>query len=112
MEKVRAPLDFIGINNYFRHDRDCDAHGSDRPQSYLEYFSCRRQDGRRHRALKPTWAGKFARTGCTRSSCASPRDYKRPAIEITENGCAYGDAPGKNGVGSDTRRSPITAATS
>ena len=31
------------------------------------------------------------------------KDYKRP-IEITENGCAYGDAPGKTGVDSDTRR--------
>ena len=31
------------------------------------------------------------------------KDYKRP-IEITENGCAYGDAPGKNGVDTDTRR--------
>jgi beta-glucosidase len=31
------------------------------------------------------------------------KDYKKP-IEITENGCAYGDAPNKAGVVSDTRR--------
>ncbi len=32
------------------------------------------------------------------------RDYDRPIIEITENGCSYGDAPDANGVVHDTRR--------
>jgi beta-glucosidase len=32
------------------------------------------------------------------------RDYGRPAIEITENGCAYGDGPDASGVINDTRR--------
>jgi beta-glucosidase len=32
------------------------------------------------------------------------RDYERPIIEITENGCSYGDAPDANGVVNDTRR--------
>jgi len=33
------------------------------------------------------------------------RDFDRPAIEITENGCSYADGPGPDGVIRDTRRS-------
>ncbi len=32
------------------------------------------------------------------------RDYDRPVIEITENGCSYGDAPGADGAVHDERR--------
>ena len=32
------------------------------------------------------------------------RDYKRPAIEVTESGCSYGDAPDAKGMVNDTRR--------
>jgi beta-glucosidase len=32
------------------------------------------------------------------------RDYDRPIIEITENGCSYGDAPDERGVVNDGRR--------
>jgi beta-glucosidase len=32
------------------------------------------------------------------------RDYGRPAIEITENGCSYEDAPGPDGQIHDRRR--------
>jgi beta-glucosidase len=31
-------------------------------------------------------------------------DYDRPIIEITENGCSYGDAPDATGAVRDTRR--------
>ena len=32
------------------------------------------------------------------------RDYDRPVIEVTENGCSYGDAPDEDGVVHDERR--------
>ena len=32
------------------------------------------------------------------------RDYNRPAIEVTESGCSYGDAPDAKGIVNDTRR--------
>jgi beta-glucosidase len=32
------------------------------------------------------------------------RDYERPTIEITENGCSYADGPGADGVIRDQRR--------
>jgi beta-glucosidase len=32
------------------------------------------------------------------------RDYDRPPIEITENGCSYADGPGSDGVVRDARR--------
>jgi beta-glucosidase len=37
------------------------------------------------------------------------RDYDRPVIEITENGCSYADAPDANGVVRDTRRTAFYA---
>jgi len=32
------------------------------------------------------------------------RDYERPVLEVTENGCSYGDAPGADGEVHDARR--------
>jgi beta-glucosidase len=32
------------------------------------------------------------------------RDYKRPAIEVTESGCSYADAPDASGIVNDQRR--------
>ena len=32
------------------------------------------------------------------------RDYDRPILEVTENGCSYGDAPDPRGVVNDVRR--------
>jgi beta-glucosidase len=37
------------------------------------------------------------------------RDYDRPIIEITENGCSYADGPDANGVVRDTRRTAFYA---
>jgi len=32
------------------------------------------------------------------------KDYDRPVIEVTENGCSYGDGPDAQGVVRDTKR--------
>ena len=103
MEKVRAPLDFIGINNYYR-----------------TIVSASRIDGLDFNPISKIFPADIKVGGDTGPKTdmgweVYPRglyeivmritkDYKRPAIEITENGCAYGDAPGKTGAVNDTRR--------
>ena len=49
----------------------------------------------------PTSAGRSCRTACARCwcHCASGTARRLPAIYITENGCAYEDVPGPDGVG-------------
>jgi beta-glucosidase len=98
LERVQAPLDFVGINLYtrslVRHDSDAGfgtqvgvigpMGGSEGPKTDFGWEVW-------PRALEDT---------VNRVT----RDYDRPVIEITENGCSYGDAPGSDGVIHDTRR--------
>ena len=97
-ETVRAPLDFIGINLYTRtfvREDPADARGlgaqpvgpttSDvGPTTDFGWEVW--PDALRDLVLRIT------------------RDYERPVIEITENGCAYGDGPDAKGVIHDDRR--------
>jgi beta-glucosidase len=98
LEKIRAPLDFIGINLYTRtlveHDPDAGW-------------------GTQARAVGPTGGHDGPRTdfgwevwprALYDTILRVTRDYDRPAIEITENGCSYGDGPDEQGVVNDTRR--------
>lgn len=97
LERVRAPLDFIGINLYFRTlvadapaDRNVGARvvggvgGSEGPKTDFGWEVW--PDALHDMILRIT------------------RDYERPVIEITENGCSYGDAPDARGVVNDVRR--------
>ena len=60
--------------------------------------------GGARRARRPTSAGRCGPTRSTTWWCAMTRDYDRPVIEITENGCSYADAPGADGAIRDQRR--------
>jgi beta-glucosidase len=98
LERVRAPLDFLGINLYTRtlvEHRSEDAWGlgaapvgpvggNDGPRTDFGWEVW--PDALHDMVLRIT------------------RDYDRPAIEITENGCSYGDAPDARGKVRDTRR--------
>ena len=102
MEMVRAPLDFVGINLYYR--------------------TIASAAGWRERATDPS---KWLYPVDTNGGNAGPvtdfgwevwpralhdmvmritRDFNRPVIEITESGCSYGDAPDKQGHVNDVRR--------
>jgi beta-glucosidase len=98
LERVRAPLDFIGINLYTR-------------------ALVRQQDGDpfglRAVAVGPVGGNEGPRTdfgwevwprALYDVVVRITRDYGRPAIEITENGCSYADGPGPDGVVRDGRR--------
>jgi len=98
LERVRAPLDFIGINLYFRSlvsDNPSDSKlgalprnggwgGDDGPKTEFGWEVW--PDALHDMILRVT------------------RDYERPVIEVTENGCSYSDGPDARGVVNDARR--------
>ena len=98
MERVKAPLDFLGINLYSRtfvkHATD-DAWGvgaiASRPMGG--------DDGPKTDFGWEVWPDALYEM-----LMRVTRDFDSPAIEITENGCSYGDAPDAQGVVHDTRR--------
>jgi beta-glucosidase len=102
MDAVRAPLDFVGINLYYR--TIASAAGSlertTHPQDWL--FPVRAEQGQQGPKTDIGWEvwPKALYDIVTRIS----RDYNRPAIEITESGCAYNDGPDASGAIHDSRR--------
>jgi beta-glucosidase len=102
MEKVRAPLDFIGINLYSRTMVSA-ASTSDRLEHPLNWiFPARFSGGTEGRKTDFGWEvwPKAMYDMVTRLT----RDYNRPAIEVTESGCAYNDGPDASGEIHDARR--------
>jgi beta-glucosidase len=97
LELVRAPLDFVGINLYFR---------------------TLVQDAPGDPNLGATAVGPFGGDVGPKTDFGwevwpdalhdmilrVTRDYDRPTIEITENGCSYGDGPDASGRIRDVRR--------
>jgi len=103
MEKVRTPLDFIGINNYFRMMVSASRKDALNLNPISKIFPADVKAGG-DTGPKTDMGWEVYPRGLYEIVMRITKDYKRPAIEITENGCAYGDAPGKNGVDTDTRR--------
>ena len=79
LETIAAPLDFLGVNYYQRHDR--------RPRSR------RRPPDRAPGGLDlhRDGLGGLARRRSSTCSCASATSTTPPPIYITENGAAFGD---------------------
>ena len=97
LERVRAPLDFIGINLY---SRTLVANAPDDP--HLGAFAVGPlggADGPRTDFGSEVWPDALYDM-----VMRITRDYDRPVIEITENGCAYNDAPDAAGHVNDQRR--------
>jgi beta-glucosidase len=97
-ERVRAPLDFLGINLYTRTLVRAS------PQDAL---------GVGAQAAGPVGGDEGPRTdfgwevwprALHDMVLRITRDYDRPPIEITENGCSYADGPGSDGRIRDERR--------
>jgi beta-glucosidase len=101
MEQVRVPLDFIGINLYGRTVISAPSF-SERlrnPQFWLLPAKMGSGAGPKTDFGWEVWP-KAMYDMVTRIT----RDYNRPVIEITENGCSYSDGPGADGLVHDTRR--------
>jgi beta-glucosidase len=101
-DKMRAPLDFIGINLYTRTIASAPSaiERLSHPQQWL--FPVKWSGGQQGALTGFGWEvwPQAMYDMVTRIS----REYQRPAIEITESGCSYDDGPNSQGVINDTRR--------
>jgi beta-glucosidase len=91
--RIKAPLDWIGINYYFRHKVRADA--SEKTLGYQAFIP--------HENPLTEFNWEIWPQGIYDITTRIGRDYHLP-IEITENGCSYADAPGPDGAIHDTRR--------
>jgi beta-glucosidase len=102
MEKTRAPLDFIGINLYYR--TIASAVGTMERFSHTQewLFPVRMDGGQQGPKTDFGWEvwPKALYDMVTRIT----RDYNRPVIEVTESGCSYNDGPDASGAIHDRRR--------
>ncbi len=96
MARVRAPLDFVGVNLYFRTpvraDRDSLGLGA-------RALGMGADEGPKTEFGWEVWPDSLHDM-----LLRVTRDYERPSIEVTENGCSYSDGPGADGVIRDQRR--------
>ncbi|MCU1299711.1 MAG: Beta-glucosidase, partial [Acidobacteriaceae bacterium] len=102
MERIRAPLDFIGINVYYRTMASAPSTGERALDPRLWLFPVKMYPAQKGTRTDFDWEvwPKALYNIVTRIT----RDYNRPAIEITESGCSYGDSVGDDGLIHDVRR--------
>lgn len=101
-DRMRAPLDFVGINLYYRTLASA-SRLIDRLSNAQEFiFPVKMIGGERGPKTDIGWEvwPQAMYDIVTRIS----RDYSRPQIEISESGCAYNDGPDASGEIHDTRR--------
>ncbi len=94
-KRMRAPLDWVGINYYNRHLV------SDSNENESHYTAVMPAEGPLTDNGWEVWP-----QGIYDIVMQITKEYNRPILEITENGCAYDDAPyaGANGGVPDPRR--------
>ena len=97
MELTKAPLDYLGINYYTRTIVE-DAAEAEQTRA-LHLKTSRGKDGPITDFAWEVWPDGFYQL-LTRIS----RDFNKPVMEITENGCSYGDTPDEHGQVTDQRR--------
>ena len=102
MERTRAPLDFIGINLYYRTDRL--GAGHDGTLLTRAGMAVPGEDGGGQKGPKTDFGWEVWPKALYDMVMRITRDYNRPVIEITESGCAYNDGPDASGVIRDSRR--------
>jgi beta-glucosidase len=99
-EKMRAPLDFVGVNLYTRTIVQADpAGGGPLSIGALPIGPTGGSEGPKTDFGWEVWPNAMHDI-----LLRITKDYDRPVLEITENGCSYGDAPDEDGVVRDTRR--------
>ena len=102
LEKMRAPLDFIGINLYYR--TIASAPGAmERAAHTQEWLFPVKMDGG-HQGPKTDMGWEVWPKALYDMVTRITRDYNRPVIEITESGCSYNEGPDASGVIHDQRR--------
>jgi beta-glucosidase len=102
MDLVRAPFDFIGINLYYRTMVSAPALSERLSDVRLLLLPARMTHGQKGPKTESGW--EVWPQSIYEMVMRITRDYDRPIIEITENGCAYNDGPGADGEINDARR--------
>ncbi len=102
MEKVRAPLDFIGINLYYR--TIVSAPGAMERMSHTHQWLLPAKMAGGQRGPKTHIGWEVWPQALYNMTMRITRDYNRPVIEITESGCAYQDIPDAQGEIHDAQR--------
>jgi beta-glucosidase len=97
-ERMRAPLDFIGINLY---SRTLVKNAPDRSGG-LQAIPTGPMGG--DVGPRTDFGWEVWPNALYDMISRITRDYDRPVIEVTENGCSYSDGPDANGVVVDERR--------
>jgi beta-glucosidase len=102
MDKMRAPLDFIGINYYYRTIASAPS-ALERISHAQEWlFPVKMAGGQQGPKTDIGWEV-WPQAFCDMVMRIT-RDFNRPQIEITESGCAYNDGPDASGAIRDIRR--------
>jgi beta-glucosidase len=97
-ERMRAPLDFIGINLYSR----TLVRNAPEARGGLEAFPTGPMGG--DVGPRTDFGWEVWPDALYDMIARITADYDRPVIEVTENGCSYADGPDANGVIHDQRR--------
>jgi beta-glucosidase len=102
LDKMRAPLDFIGVNLYYRTIASAPTAMERLAHAQQWLFPVKMGPGQQGHRTDCGWEvwPQAMYDIVTRIS----REFNRPQIEITESGCAYNDGPDASGVINDTRR--------
>ncbi len=102
VEQMRAPLDFIGINLYYRTMAQAAPLAKRLFDPGFTLFPVKMFPASEGPATDIGW--EVWPRAIYDLLMRITRDYNRPAIEITESGCSYNDSPDHDGMVHDTRR--------
>jgi beta-glucosidase len=102
LEKMRAPLDFIGINLYYRTIVSAPSALERLSHAQQWLFPVKMLGGEQGPKTDIGW--EIWPQALHDMVMRITRDFNRPAIEITESGCAYNDGPDASGAVRDARR--------
>ena len=102
LEKMRAPLDFIGINLYYRTIASAPSALERLSHAQQWLFPVKMVGGEEGPKTDMGW--EVWPQALYDMLMRITRDFNRPQIEITESGCAYNDGPDASGVIHDVRR--------
>jgi len=97
MELCRAPLDFLGINYYFRQLVSAIPPGEGESATGVHNFDA-------HEGPLTDFGWEVWPSGLYEMLMRISREYKGTPLEITENGCSYLDGPDEHGRVPDDRR--------
>ena len=98
-ERMRAPLDFVGVNLYTRGFVEA----AEADDGLTAIVGARQTIGGGE-GPRTDFGWEVWPDALYNALVRLARDYDSPVIEVTENGCSYGDGPDRDGVVRDPRR--------